>query len=423
LAGLVQTGPVNSIRTVASLIIAITVVQLGQGILSVHLPVTMGAHLSRTEVGLAGAAYFSGFMLGAWLGPNFLARVGHIRVFAAAAATVAAAVIAAFWAWGLLGWSVNRFATGLAVAMLFAAGESWMNHAVAASERGHVIGFYQVCAKAALAVGPFLALGVKPGAPEPFMLAGMLTALAMLPVCFTSRAQPEPPTAKPMALRELFAIAPAAVIACSAAGVINSGVTTLAPLYAQQHFGLLAAASFMAAAWFGALLLQWPAGRVSDRIDRRLVIAALIGVALIGALTLAIANGRLSLATASLAFAVWGAGGLCYYAVAVAHMADRAEPGQIANATSGLLFVWAAGSVVGPPMMGVAYDLAGPDSIFWCVAGLSVATATVMVWRRGTRPQTPEAGKTAFVNQPATSIAASELAYGDADEPGGAVAP
>ena len=37
-------------------------------------------------------------------------------------------------------------------------------------------------------------------------------------------------------------------------------------------------------------------------------------------------------------------------------MADRAEPGRLAQSAAGLLFVWAAGSVIGPIIMGPLVD-------------------------------------------------------------------
>ena len=58
--------------------------------------------------------------------------------------------------------------------------------------------------KAALALGPFLAFNYGAAAPEPWMIAAAIAAIALAPVCFTTAAQPEPPKAHPIALREQF---------------------------------------------------------------------------------------------------------------------------------------------------------------------------------------------------------------------------
>lgn len=404
----------NSIRTVASLISALTILQLAMGLLGVHLPLAMAAdHFIRTEIGLVGAAYSAGFMAGAWLGPAYLARIGHIRVFAAAGALATALILALYWAHGLLPWMINRFATGAAVALLFAAAESWMNGAIGKAERGSVIGFYMVCTKAALALGPFLIAGASPDAPEPLMTTAMLLAIALAPICLTSRAQPEAPQAQPLAIGALYKTAPAAVIACFGAGIMNGGVLTIAPLYAQERFGAGAAVGFQAAAWVGSLILQWPAGRASDTIDRRVVIAALLTLSSVAALALALVGARLDLRLASLIFAFWGAGALSFYGIGVAHMADRAEPGQMAGSTAGLLFVWAVGSVIGPALIGVLADLLGNGIMFWYAAILGLALAIAMMWRHARR----EVGrfKFPFRGETATSVAAAELAYGEAE--------
>ncbi len=404
----------HSIRTVASLISALVILQVALGLLSVQLPLRMAAYgFSAAEIGLVSAAYSGGFMAGAWVGPAALARVGHIRLFAAAAAIASATILAFHWAGGLGGAIPNRFAAGVGVALAFAAAESWMNSAIGRGERGSVIGFYMVCTKAALALGPFLGAGAPAGAAEPLMIAAMLLSVALVPMCATSQAQPEAPKAQPLALAAQFATAPAAVIACFGAGLINTGVLTLAPLYADQRFGPGAAAGFQAAAWTGSLLLQWPAGRLSDRIDRRLVIAALVGLAALSALGLALLGGGLGFGAAALLFALWGAGGLSFYGVAVAHMADRAEPGAMARATSGLLFVWALGAVLGPLVAGPLADAFGVGVVFWISAIGGLGLAGAMFWRpaegEGAAP-----AKAPFSNKPATSVAAAELAYGQA---------
>jgi MFS family permease len=246
------------------------------------------------------------------------------------------------------------------------------------------------------------------------MIAAALAALSMVPICFTSAEQPTPPKAQPLALVEQFATAPAAVIGCFGAGLVNGGVLALAPLYASQHYGANAAAEFYSAAFTGSLLLQWPAGRVSDRVDRRLVIAALAALAAVAAFALAMWSGRLTNLAAVGLFFAWGAGALSFYGIAVAHMADRAEPGRIAHSAAGLLFVWAAGSVVGPLVMGPLVDWFDVAGMFWFAGAAALFVCAAMFWRRSTReaPVTKEE----FAPQIGTSVAAGEIAYGE-DKP------
>jgi len=404
----------NLLRNVAALIIAITILQLAGGLLGVRLPLAFANH-SRTELGVVAASYSAGFMMGAMIATTLLSRVGHIRVYAACAAIFAVATLALHFTTDVWSWGVARMAAGVSVALLFAVIESWLAFSIHSRVRGEIMSVYMVCTKAALALGPFFALNYAPEAPEPWMIAAALAALSMVPICFTETAQPDPPKAQPLALVEQFATAPAAVIGAFGAGLVNGGVLALAPLYAAQHYGANAATAFFSAAYTGSLLLQWPAGRLSDRVDRRLVIAALAAIAGVAAFALALWSGQLSSSAAILIFFVWGAGGLSFYGIAVAHMADRAEPGKIAQSAAGILFVWAAGSVIGPLIMGPLVDFFGVPSVFWFAAVAAALVCAAMFWRQSAREGPETATKEEFAPQMGTSVSAGEIAYGEDD--------
>jgi MFS family permease len=416
--------PMTSLlRNVAALIAAVTILQLAGGLLGVRIPLAFAEEgHSRTALGLVAASYSAGFMIGAMVATALLARVGHIRVYAACAAIFSAATLALHFSDAIWAWGVARMIAGMAVALMFAAIESWMSFSIGKQVRGEVMSVYMVLTKGALAVGPFFAFGYAPVEAEPWMIAAALAALSMVPICFTAAEQPDPPKAQPLALVEQFATAPAAVIGAFGAGLVNGGVLALAPLYAAQHYGAHAAAEFYSAAFTGSLLLQWPAGRLSDRIDRRMVIALLTAIAAASAFALAIWSGALASWSATALFFLWGAGALSFYGIAVAHMADRAEPGKLAQSVAGVLFVWAAGSVIGPLLMGPLVDWFGVAGMFYFAGGAAALVCAAMFWRRSTResPVTKEE----FAPQIGTSVAAGEIAYGEDKPPtqGGAIA-
>ena len=404
----------STLRNVAALIAALTILQLAGGLLGVRLPLAVAAQgHSTTALGLIAASYSAGFMMGAVLCTMLLARVGHIRVYAACAAIFAVTNLALHFTHSIWAWGLARMAAGLVVALMFAAIESWLASSINKTERGEVMSVYMVATKAALAVGPYFAFGYAADAVEPWMIAAGIAALSMLPVCFTSTEQPEAPKALPLALVEQFATAPAAVIASFGAGLVNSGVLTLAPLYAAQHYGPGAATQFYSAAWIGSLVLQWPAGRLSDRIDRRLVIAGLTAIACVCALVLAAFSGSMPAWLAIGVFFVWGAGGLSFYGIAVAHMADRSPPGKLAQSAAGILFIWAAGSILGPLVQGPLVDWFGIEGMFWFAALAAFCVTAAMFWRRNTREQSHADIKEEFAPQIGTSVAAGEIAYGD----------
>ena len=78
-------------------------------------------------IGLIGAAYYGGFLLGSRLALPALSQVGHIRVFAALASLLAASMIAigltdSAWLWVAL-----RVVSGMLIAGQYVVVESWLN--------------------------------------------------------------------------------------------------------------------------------------------------------------------------------------------------------------------------------------------------------------------------------------------------------
>lgn len=378
-------------RNVWVLILAVGLLQISGGILGVITPVGLEALETPSYViGMIAALYAAGFMAGAATAPRVMGRVGNIRVFSAGAAGAAATSLAmGLWP-DTIGWALLRPVQGLAIAWMFASAEAWMSSATPAPSRGGVLGFYHVIAKAALLVGPFLVIGYAALQPEAFIWTALFFALALVPVCMTRMVEPPRHEDVYMPMREFFALAPAAVAGSFLAGVINSGTLALLPVFAERmelrETATGAAAIAMAVAWIGGMLSQWPAGRLSDRIDRRLVVAAMALLALLASLGLTFGAGHVPVWALLTLLAVWGAGSLSFYGIAVAHGVDRAEQDQIPGLMAGLLFVWAVGSVIGPPLAGVAIATPlGPGGLFAFSAVGTLLLFAAMLWRRTAR--------------------------------------
>jgi MFS family permease len=78
----------------------------------------------------------------------------------------------------------------------------------------------------------------------------------------------------------------------------------------------------------------------------------------------------------------WGAGASSFYSVSAAHATDRTESGQIAQVMSGMLFVWAGGSVLGPILTGAVADTqAGQPGVFAAVAFGYFVLMAANLWR------------------------------------------
>jgi MFS family permease len=153
--------------------------------------------------------------------------------------------------------------------------------------------------------------------------------------------------------------------------------------------------------------MQWPLGWLSDRSDRRYVIAGLAaGTSLVSVLILlASAHGAEMLIL--LTFAAWGGLALCIYSVCVAHACDIVDPGQIVSTIGSLLFSWAAGVTIGPLIGALAMDLIGPKGLFIYSAIVSFALAAFITVRIRQLPRPPAKG--GFVDMSPTSSATTAL--------------
>ena len=397
-------------RNLAAIVLGLTLMQAaatGLGAFGILTLTVRGA--SPFDVGIAAAGYAFGFLVGALRATSVVRSVGHIRTFAAFAATAAIATLLLHATFYLAFWMMLQALLGFCVSSLLTAGESWVAEAAPAERRGRLLAFYMVVSKFGQIAGPACIASLVAGAPSGFMIIAGLFAASLVPVSMTRRSQPSPPSQETFSVLQLWRTAPAAVLAAFTAGVVNGAVLQLYPLfsrYAGPGTGLANAAAFNAALALGAVLLQWPAGWASDRIDRRLVVA---GLAAIGALaSAALLFGVSSLPwIAILALAtVWGAGALSFYGIAVAHAVDRAPPGQTTGTMSGILVVWAIGAFAGPLIAGwLMSGPIGPAALFaFAALGLAALAASMVVRRLGVAPTAPSE-KSPFVVSPATSPA------------------
>ena len=402
-------------RNVASLIVAVMLLQAASGILSVSTPLAlkvMGA--SPLGVGAVAATFSAGFMLGAWFAPDIVRQIGHIRAYSASAAIYAAGILAMALAFDAVGWSAFRFFQGAASAIMFTAAESWIADSTPRSQRGRVMGMYQLLLKLAICGGPLLIVDHAPQDTKPFIWAGLLMVLAVVPLCATRRAQPVLPDKEALSVSAMMRIPPAALMGAVVAGLCNTGVTSQLPLYAQDlqpGAGSASAATLYIAAMIGGVLTQWPAGLLSDKVDRRLIVAALAAIAFAACIALYLTAGKVSFSITVLLSAAWGAGALSFYSISASHATDRVQSGQITQVMSGMLFVWAAGSVIGPLLTGVVADTkAGQPGVFAAVAIGYFALLAANLWRLVVKARPGVAQRSPFMPVGQTSVVQGKVA-------------
>ena len=97
-----------------------------------------------------------------------------------------------------------------------------------------------------------------------------------MPVSLTTSTQPAPITLVRFRPVHLYQNSPAAFVGVLFIGISQGALLTLTPLYGSQIGCRPIQSAFYAAAIIGGgMIAQWPVGRLSDRMDRRLVLVGL----------------------------------------------------------------------------------------------------------------------------------------------------
>lgn len=409
-------------RNLAAIILGLALMQAAVAAMSAFAPIALADRgAGAFAIGIAAAGYGLGFLAGALRAVSVVCSIGHVRAFAGFAAIAAIAAMALFATSHLAAWVVLQVALGFCVSTLLTAGESWVADVAPQEKRGALLAFYMVVSKIGQIAGPIAISAMAPGEAAGFMVIGALFAASLVPVSVTRRGQPASPSAAPFGLRGLWNVAPAAVMAALVAGAVNGSVLALYAIYASAlspDSALAAAAAFNGALALGAVAAQWPAGMISDRFDRRVVIAFLAGAGAVASLVMMVWGTTLPWLGVLGVAALWGAGSMSFYGIAVAHAADRAAPGQTTGMMAGILVVWAAGALIGPVIAGAAMSGAmGPSGLFaFAAVGLAALTITMFVRRVRTAP-TSAAEKAPFSIAPATSLSLSHLDPRADDDP------
>ena len=403
----------DSYRNVAAIVIALAILQTATGALSVVGPLTLVSQgAGPLKIGAIVSSYALGFLLGARLAPREIMQVGHIRSIAGFAAAASLGAAALYVSGAMAWWMLVQFIIGVSVAGFLASGESWIADAAPGQHRGAILGFYLVTSKLGFMIGPFLVAGAPSGTATGFLIIAALLTASLIPVCATRRAEPAAPTTTPFSPLRIWHFAPSAIIAAAISGMVSGAVLQLYAVYVQGFAAESVprtAALFNAAMIGGSVIATWPAGILSDRIDRRLVIAGLALAAGAAALVLALFGGLMPRLGIFVTATLWGAGALSYYGVAVAHAADRAPEGQATGTMSGILMVWALGSMIGPLIASTVMSVTGPSGLFYFAAiTLFALTGSMLIRRTGTAPVREE-DKSDFEPTATTSVSVIEL--------------
>lgn len=353
---------IASLTKLSSLLLGVALLLTGHGLQLALVPLRsqlMG--WSAGQIGLLSSVYFLGFIVGCYSVPRIVARIGHIRTFASLTICMTASILSLPILDVLPAWMLLRMFTGIAIAGLYLVIESWLNEQADREVRGSVLAAYTVIVLVGLALGQLLLNAAALEGDRLFMLAAILIVLAGLPVCLTNSGHPKPiPQAK---LSPLLVIktSRAASVGSVVSGMVSGTIYGLGPVYGLQiGLEVLAISFMMSLTIVGGALSQMPLGRMSDRMDRRIIMLVCMVTGCVVSLSALVLPGNLIPAV----MFFFGAAVLPLYAISLALANDNAVDGKFLEIGTGLLLMNAIGSIVGPLLASQLMGRLGPQYFF-----------------------------------------------------------
>ena len=401
----------STFRTLFPLFVSCFVLLLANGLINVLLPVRMGLDGAGIDtIGMVLSLYFVGMLLGALLSINLIKRAGHIRVFAGCVALGAISIlICSLYSDSIL-WGAMRVVTGFCNACAFTAMESWLSSSSSKETRGKTLAAYNAVWLGGLFGGQFFMNLASPQDTTLFVIAGILLCVAVIPLVLSRHPGPLVEEVSAMSLRALYKVSPLGVVSCLVSGMIYSASFNLLPVFASEYniidFEL---SLYVGTAIFGAFILQFPVGYLSDRYDRRTVLLIILIISALVDLTIP------GFAAAGNLFGVFSATAItcgiiaCTYPLSMSEAFDKLRQNQMVAAIGGMIFAFAMGGIIGPYAASLVMDTLGSVFLFYFLALSQLLLAGFVVYRMKMRQALPIAEQESFVMQGAEAFSAIDL--------------
>ncbi|OKP79930.1 MFS transporter [Ensifer adhaerens] len=387
----------KNLLPVAALLLGTLFLFLGNGLQGLLLPVRGTAEgYPTTILGLIGTSWAAGFVLGCFFAPTVVKRIGHVRAFSVFASLIAIVALMTGILIDPTWWLILRALTGFSTAGTSMIIESWLNERATNESRGVIFSLYIAITLFGVVGGQMMIPFGDTSTTILFMICGILYCVAMLPTLLSKAASPQPLKKVSLDLRGLYRNSPVSFLGILLVGIANGAFGTLGAVFGRQA-GLSdsTVAAMMSVAIFAGAVMQLPAGRLSDRIDRRYVLAALAGVGALAGLLIFLVEPTQVWIVLTL-IAIYGAAANALYPIAVSHANDFATAEDFVKVSGGLLLLYGIGTIIGPTIGGPVMTAAGPYGLFMITACAHILITAYAIIRSRMRAPVPVSDRDAF---------------------------
>jgi MFS family permease len=406
-----EPAMVAAVASSWALFVGIALMMLGNGLQGSLLGIRASLEgFPTTVTGILMSGYYAGFLVGSVLAPKLVARVGHVRVFAALASLASSAILVHVLWIDPASWTVIRLVTGFCYAGLYVVAESWLNDQASNQTRGQLLSAYMVVVLGGAAGGQILLNLADPSGSGLFILVSILISLSLIPLLLSTGRTPPFETPSPVGIRQLYRVSPTGVVGYFGTVMAHGAYFGMGAVYGRAiGLSIRDISVFMSLMLLGGMFLQWPIGRLSDAWDRRQVLTAVTFLAALFALLAGMTAGH-SLLGLFVATALFGGTSLPLYSLCIARTNDCLARDQMVQASGALVLIGGIGAVFGPISAALGMQSLGAAGFFWWLAAIHAAIGLFALYRMTRRRALPRASQGSYVAvAPRVSPVASAL--------------
>jgi MFS family permease len=300
-------------------------------------------------------------------------------------------------------WAAMRVLIGFCFSVVYIAAESWLNNTASNETRGQTLSAYMIVQMIGIITAQGLLTLGDPAGYALCIIPSVLVSLSFLPLLLATVPAPVFESTKALSFRALFVISPLGCAGMLLTGGVFAAMFGMASVYgAMMGMSVAQIAGFVAAMYIGGLLLQYPVGWASDRLDRR---AMIMWMSLAGAGVMALA-GLLPLPYVLELLVAAALGGIInpLYSLLIAHSNDYLSKEEMPAASAGLIFLNGFGAIFGPLLAGWVMQGIGAKGYFLVIGAFFAVLGAYAAWRM-TRRAAPVAGVYAGLSPTASSLA------------------